>query len=447
VILRLHIVLMLLPCLPLACGTGGAVRRPVTHPHPPVALAFDPADTLGARLSRVVEAANHVGGLLAHEASRMLLVEGERRAVEIALTGGHCHLLVGLAAPSVGDLDLALHELGGMQLAQDAERDAFPSIRFCPPRRTDVFAVVSSYQGAGEVLVADLELPAEARLDVSRALGETAPPEPPIPPLPPGVLPGSGDPDEPGRQITSSAEQALTHNAQELLDIGYVSYGESGGGTLLEGTVAAHAVNLSAGSCYALLASGGPGVRDLDLRLLDPAGGELARDTATDPSPLLRVCPEVSGAFRLEVRMFSGSGPYAYRTLLLSSLGGVSSTLPSSVRQRFAELSGRLRKRGFVLRGPLIRGGLYFGNRQLHSLDLESDRCYALAAAGGGEGDLDLYIWGPDGASMGSDTADDSSPTVMFCTTEPRTVDAEVRLFRARSEYVLGVFVSPGDGG
>ncbi|MBI2896121.1 MAG: hypothetical protein HYY06_21365 [Deltaproteobacteria bacterium] len=422
----------------------GAPSTPAP-PRPARALP-EPGDRLGVRLARLADAALGLGGSLVRTPERTLLTEGEHRPVPVALAGGRCHILVGLGAPSITDLDLALHELGGMQLAEDSERDAFPSVRFCPPRDTDVFVVLTSYQGAGEALLADLEVPrGPPRLDIAAALGEERPPQGQPPGAPgPRVAPPAPENDEP-IPTTASAEQSLAASVRDLLEIGYVPFGEVGGGSLAEGATASHDVVLSGGACYALIAAGGPGVVDLDTRVLGPTGGELARDAASDPRPRLRVCPRAGGQFRLEVRMFAGTGRYAYRALLLSSLEDVSASLPSAIRQRFAELSGRLRRRGFSPVEPPSRGALNFASRQSHVLELQPDRCYAVAAAGGTEGDLDLHLWGPDGSSLGSDTGEDSTPVVMLCAEEHLRIDAEVRLYRARSEYVIGVFASPGE--
>lgn len=72
---------------------------------------------------------------------------------------------------------------------------------------------------------------------------------------------------------------------------------------------------LTYGKCYRLLASGGPGVVDLDLVLLDPNGVEILRDTTEEPTAIVSesspICPEEAGAYRIEARARSGEGPFA----------------------------------------------------------------------------------------------------------------------------------------
>ncbi len=69
------------------------------------------------------------------------------------------------------------------------------------------------------------------------------------------------------------------------------------------------------GHCYRFVAAGGGGVRDLDLALLDGNGVEMQRDVTEDPNPVLgeqaSICPSGPGAYRIEVRMRTGEGPFA----------------------------------------------------------------------------------------------------------------------------------------
>jgi hypothetical protein len=86
-------------------------------------------------------------------------------------------------------------------------------------------------------------------------------------------------------------------------------------GTLNERARQAFLVVLPYGHCYRFIASGGPGVSDLDLMLFDGNGVEIARDTSEDPTPNLGVaasiCPGDASAVRIEARMHHGHGDFA----------------------------------------------------------------------------------------------------------------------------------------
>lgn len=85
-------------------------------------------------------------------------------------------------------------------------------------------------------------------------------------------------------------------------------------GELDEGKRSDHLLVLKSIYCYRLLGVGGPEVGDLDLALFDPDGVEVQRDLGEDAFPVLgqpvNLCPPQPGAYRLQVSMYEGHGPY-----------------------------------------------------------------------------------------------------------------------------------------
>ncbi len=73
-------------------------------------------------------------------------------------------------------------------------------------------------------------------------------------------------------------------------------------------------VVLKYGHCYRVIGAGGAGVTDLDLVLLDSNGVEVQRDVTRDATPTIGVkaslCPGDAGAYRIDVRMAEGQGPF-----------------------------------------------------------------------------------------------------------------------------------------
>jgi hypothetical protein len=71
---------------------------------------------------------------------------------------------------------------------------------------------------------------------------------------------------------------------------------------------------MQAGKCFKIIGIGDIGVQDLDLKLFDPNGVQLQQDVETDNYPALGVeapiCPSTAGAYRLQVHMYRGSGPF-----------------------------------------------------------------------------------------------------------------------------------------
>jgi len=88
-------------------------------------------------------------------------------------------------------------------------------------------------------------------------------------------------------------------------------------GSLDNGGTQDYQAVLQGGRCFKILGVGSEGVSDLDLFLFDPNGVQVQQDTATDNYPVLGltdpICPEQAGAYRVQVKMYAGSGEFAVR--------------------------------------------------------------------------------------------------------------------------------------
>lgn len=88
-------------------------------------------------------------------------------------------------------------------------------------------------------------------------------------------------------------------------------------GTLATGGTQDYQAVLQGARCFKIVGVGGQGVTDLDLFLFDPAGVQVQQDTATDSYPVLGlthpICPDTAGAYRVQVKMFAGSGDFGVR--------------------------------------------------------------------------------------------------------------------------------------
>ena len=84
--------------------------------------------------------------------------------------------------------------------------------------------------------------------------------------------------------------------------------------TLYQGGRQFMTVDAQPGRCYRIVGVGGPGVRDLDLRLRDMSGNVIDQDVATDNFPVLGLqrplCLNWAGTFQIEVIMYAGGGEF-----------------------------------------------------------------------------------------------------------------------------------------
>ena len=101
------------------------------------------------------------------------------------------------------------------------------------------------------------------------------------------------------------------HNT--LAAMGLAQVGPIQQGSLAEGREARLRLDLGAG-CTTIVTIGGPGVRDLDVALLDADDKSVAHDTTSEPQATLRTCPSSAGHYTLLVKMTAGAGDFMAAT-------------------------------------------------------------------------------------------------------------------------------------
>jgi hypothetical protein len=74
-------------------------------------------------------------------------------------------------------------------------------------------------------------------------------------------------------------------------------------GSLANGTSERHTINLQAGTAYMLVGVCDNDCADLDFRLFDSSGNEIASDVATDDTPVISITPSRGGRYVLQAVM------------------------------------------------------------------------------------------------------------------------------------------------
>jgi hypothetical protein len=74
-------------------------------------------------------------------------------------------------------------------------------------------------------------------------------------------------------------------------------------GSLGDGESSRHGITLQGGTTYALVGVCDNDCTDVDFRLFDPNGNEVASDVATDDTPVISITPRRSGQYTLQVVM------------------------------------------------------------------------------------------------------------------------------------------------
>ncbi|MEM9195232.1 MAG: hypothetical protein AAGF12_39030 [Myxococcota bacterium] len=98
------------------------------------------------------------------------------------------------------------------------------------------------------------------------------------------------------------------HNA--LSATGLAQTGAISEGSLPEGADATIPMRLRAGTCYTFVALGSTSVDNIDVRVTDGGGEEIARDTTMDRQAAAQACPERDAEYLVIITMGEGQGSY-----------------------------------------------------------------------------------------------------------------------------------------
>lgn len=202
----------------------------------------------------------------------------EQRLVLQAVTG----VCYGAAAFSddILDLDVRLY-LDGRLVEQDIRPDAYPVATYCADDDGELTAVVRADVGAG---AARLALFVQVNSDEA-----------------------AGGPRD---ELSNRLDAAIRAGAAR-----WTLRGEQWRRSFDAPGIAVLDTHLDAGRCHAFVAVGQAGVADLDLRLRDRDGAELARDLLLDATPIVVYCADNATDVELDVAVTIGSGTVALQHL------------------------------------------------------------------------------------------------------------------------------------
>jgi hypothetical protein len=176
---------------------------------------------------------------------------------------------------------------------------------------------------------------------------------------------------------------------------------------------------------------GDAGVEDIDLRLLAISDQAMlvSSDTTRRRNAVVKVCPEQTGVYVLDVRMYRGTGTYAAQTFtLLEPQGTRPVGIDAVTRIPYAEMTARMAERGLSTESQtwaLLRP------QMPHTIPIRvrKGRCYAIGAVSTGEGggDLDLSVLDAQGRLRAAELGPGATPLVFDCPERDETLHAVVR--------------------
>lgn len=361
------------------------------------------------------------------DAQGLQLHERDERLFQLSLEQGRCYAFATLGGPGTTDTDVYLVDGSGHWIQADSTANRDGVVRFCSPSTDNYTLQIRLLHGEGPVFTA-------AYLQQTATASAAPPPSAPL------------------IADTSTAGAGLDENFA-LLDAdmrarGYESLGAPQHAHLDEGGTQEYEVDLEGNKCYAILAVGDSGVRNVDLTLLDASGHEVDRDDAGDSRPTVRVCPSADGHYRMRVRMMSGAGDYVYAPYRWPRGTHGPFGLAGLVYVRLSEVTALLSVEGFApdANYSMERGTLRTeGASDTQQLQLSAGSCYSITVVGGdGIHDLDLTLT-QGSTQVATDLGvRNAFPSVRQCVSTSGAYTLSVRAASGSGPYVMQVFSRAG---
>lgn len=396
-------------------------QEPVTAP------STDSLAECARAASDTLEAA---GARPAGQLRRQFLLTSQTESLPYVLAEDGCVGFLAVGHRRVQDLDLALHTDGGTFLSRDIATNASPWVRFCGAAGLRVVVTVYMYKGRGEYRLMAFDNAPERLPDLNRSLGACFASSAGL---------RSGAPDLAEEPALPTASDSAERTRLDLADRGYRLEGPPRVSRLAPRAEERRSVPLVAGRCYAIMASGGRGVLDLDLTLRDEAGREVASDDGRARDAAVGLCPERSTTYQALVQMHDGSGEYALQVFALDESQAPPEGIDGDARLAFGELAAVLAERGMRAR-PLAWGAGAPGRSLTLPVELEVGRCYALAAVPSAEllrADLDVVLLDPGASLEGWDVGRSPRALVFHCAQATGTYQLVVRVFGGVGRFLL----------
>jgi hypothetical protein len=122
------------------------------------------------------------------------------------------------------------------------------------------------------------------------------------------------DQPRPAAEFRSAHVRTILEAAEQTVQTrGFSSDGDEWRGFLVEQGSAADEAQLRADTCYVVVAAGSEALGELDLRVYDSDGTEVARDTQNGPGAALHYCPPHAGTHYTAALATAGTGLFAVR--------------------------------------------------------------------------------------------------------------------------------------
>lgn len=415
------------------CATtksGAAAPRLLTPENAPTWKSSD--DPLGVAMRSVARQVERAGAASGHDAFGGFLSTGGRSTFRFELAAKTCTTLVAIAAQGVHDMDAAVYGPEGDLVAADSQPDAHPTIQLCAGEQTrTLYYALHVYDGAGSFLVVPFMSNADAFERIANAIG---------------VRPAVArlDPED------ATTKERLADFREGLVRRGFSALDRPLDVPLADGQRMRIALPVEAGQCYTAGSFALEGLAEVNLRIVDDEGSEVARDETVGADSSVQFCADRPGQYAAELLSKDGLG---VATLLLfrapaAVVGGptglwlgerpVARASLVPLEQAVAELGARAARDGYRTARTLRVGRLMPGEAIAEAATLPANKCARVVAAGGqGVRLFALRALDAQGRTISSAQGDARSTYLHLCSAENMPVRLQLHALAGSGRFAL----------
>jgi hypothetical protein len=372
------------------------------------------------------------------ESFRGFLTTGARTTHKVQVPANSCATLIAIASRGVHDMDAALYSPEGDLLAVDSQPDAHPTMQVCTgaePR--ELWYALQVYVGAGSFVVATFVGAQDSLESAAKLLGARP------------ALARLGNPELDGPGRVSAFREGLQRRGFEPLQAPMRVQ-------LARDQDIRIALRVKPGQCYTAAGFALDGLRDVNLRVLDDEGGEVARDESREEDASAQFCASRRAEYAAELRGVDGSG---VALLMLfkaeaAAIGGHSGlwlgerplarAATAPLDTALAAVAQRSSSDGFDRGRSLLSGQLVPGEVIAHPFALTAQRCARIYAVGGpGVRNLSLVAKDASGQTLASAEGHAETTYVHLCSAAPRAVDLQVHAAAGSGPFTLAAYEAP----
>lgn len=337
-----------------------------------------------------------------------------------------CVGFVAIGIHGADNVDLAVHDVSGVRLAEDRRPDAHPYVRLCVRAETDLVVIASARESVGPLALLTIASPPVVAPDLATALNIRSE----------GGLTGPRTPRAAIAQDTAtlSAAEALTVLTHRLSLNGYQPVSERVVGELAAHTPVEQPHELGPAGCFGLQVATETESDGLRVELLDASGTVVGATRSPEAQPFVRGCLATGG--RYTARLTSDSAThYAMQWFEHPDEARLSREFTGESRAGILELLS-VAARHDLRRRELIERVVSAGVPYSQPIELSAGECVFVGAVGAATA-VELSVIDEQSAVLAADTSGSQLPRLWVCSQRAQRARVVARAGSSRADFVL----------